>query len=235
VLRTQQLQLDMASRKVERPGVRSGYDLWAESYDRTANALVALDRRVTLDILRPAAGERVLDAGCGTGEYLRRLRRAGTRPVGIDFSWGMLSVARRRNPEIPLAQADLNDGLPMRERAFDCVLCALVGEHLTQPALTFREAHSLLERGGRFVFSVFHPELAAAGIEANFEHSGIEYRLGAHHYSVDDYLNMIADAGFRRITWREFAGDQRVAAEVPAAVKYLGRPLLLVIEAHRHC
>ncbi|MGH7865753.1 MAG: class I SAM-dependent methyltransferase [Candidatus Binataceae bacterium] len=223
----------MTRKKIDRPGVRGGYDLWADSYDRTANPLIALDRRVTLDILRPATGERVLDAGCGTGEYLRRLRRAGTRPVGVDFSWGMLSVARRRNPAIPLAQADLNDRLPVQDRAFDGVLCALVGEHLTQPALTFREAYASLDVGGRFVFSVFHPELAAAGIEANFERSGVEYRLGAYRYSVDDYLNMVGDAGFDRIAWREFAGDDRVVDEVPWASKYLGRPLLLVIEAHR--
>lgn len=34
--------------RVERPGVCTGYDLWSETYDRTPNPLVALDRRHTM-------------------------------------------------------------------------------------------------------------------------------------------------------------------------------------------
>lgn len=62
---------------------------------------------------------------------------------------------------------------------------------------------------------------------------GTEYRLGAEHYTVDDYLNHIADAGFQRLEWREYAGDRRLLEDMPAAAKYLGRPLLLLIRAER--
>ena len=55
----------------------------------------------------------------------------------------------------------------------------------------------MLKPAGRMVFSVLHPEMAAAGIEAKFERAGTEYRLGVLPYSVDDYLNRMADAGFR--------------------------------------
>ena len=65
-------------RKVHRPGVREGYDRWSSSYDRTPNPLVALDRRHTLDLLAPRPGERILDAGCGTGANLGAILRAGT-------------------------------------------------------------------------------------------------------------------------------------------------------------
>ena len=36
------------SKRVERPGVRAGYDRRAETYDATPNPLVSLDRRYTL-------------------------------------------------------------------------------------------------------------------------------------------------------------------------------------------
>src|SRR5262245_41437474 len=124
---------------VRRPGVRAGYDAWAAVYDDTPNALVSLDRRQTIDRLAPRAGERILDAGCGTGHHLRRLLAAGSAPVGVDFSRGMLRVARRVLPTVPLAQADLDAPLPVREAAFDAVLCALVGEHLPRLPLTFGE------------------------------------------------------------------------------------------------
>src|SRR6185369_3577430 len=104
-------------KRVERPGVREGYDRWAESYDATRNPVVALDRRVAFRALKPKAGEVVLDAGCGTGAHLRRLCAARAHPVGLDFSRGMLRVAQRNVPRALLAQADLNDPLPIREAA----------------------------------------------------------------------------------------------------------------------
>ncbi|HYS93563.1 MAG TPA: methyltransferase domain-containing protein [Candidatus Acidoferrales bacterium] len=220
-------------KKIRRLDAREGYDRWAESYDRTENPLVALDRRHTLKLLGPRPGERVLDAACGTGAHLGSMLRAGCAPVGLDLSRGMLSVTRRKYPTIPLAQADLNGQLPLRGRVFDAALCALVGEHLTDLRVLFRELFASLTRRGRLVFSVFHPELAAAGIEANFEAGGTEYRLGALRHTVADYLDVIDESGFGDINIREFRGDELLVRDIPWASKYLGRPLLLTVEAYK--
>jgi SAM-dependent methyltransferase len=221
------------TKNVERPGVRKGYDLWAETYDRTPNPLVALDRRHALAHLSARAGERVLDAGCGTGANLRSIASAGATAVGLDFSMGMLRTARRTAPAALLAQADLNSEFPLMRSAFDASLCSLVSEHLTNLSTFFAETFAVLRRGGRFVFSAFHPEIALGGVEANFEQDGVEYRLGAEPHSVDDYLNRMDDAGFRDMRARDYAVDETVVGEIPWAVKYLGRPLLLVVDAAR--
>ena len=221
-------------KKVGRPGVRDGYDRWSEHYDRTPNPLVALDRRHTLRLLRPRPAERILDAGCGTGAHLGAILVAGAAPVGVDFSRGMLRVARHKYRAVPLVQADLNERLPVRSGAFDAALCALVGEHLTNLRLLFNQLADSLVRCGRLVFSVFHPEMAAAGIEANVEQGGVEYRLGAHRHRVDDYLSIIDEAGFGDVAVCEFSGDEALIREVPWAGKYLGRPLLLTVEARKH-
>lgn len=220
-------------RRIERPGVRAGYDLWAQAYDRTPNPLVALDRRHTLNALRPRPRERILDAGCGTGAHVRAIGRAGGWPVGVDFSRGMLRVAQRANRRVPFVQADLNRGLPLHRNVFDALLCALVSEHLTRLATFFAEAFAVLREGGRLVFSAFHPEIAGGGVEANFEYGGTEYRLGAEQHTVEDYLGHMEDAGFRGIRWREHGVDAAVVDEIPWAEKYLGRQLLLTIEAER--
>jgi SAM-dependent methyltransferase len=221
------------TKRISRPGVRAGYDRWAESYDATANPLVALDRRHTPAHLRAAEGESILDAGCGTGAHLRGILAAGARPIGVDFSRGMLRVARRGLPGVPLAQADLNVTLPVRRSAFDAVLCALVSEHLTNLRGLFTDAFASLRRGGRFVFSAFHPEIAAAGVEANFEVDGTEVRLGAERHTVADYLNEMDAAGFRDLRWREYTVADEDVAAIPKAAKYARRPLLLVVDATR--
>ncbi len=220
-------------KRVERPGVRKGYDLWSETYDATPNPLVSLDRRHTLPALGPRPGEWVLDAGCGTGWHLRSLSSALSRPVGLDISRGMLRVAQRTAPQAALAQADLNHRLPLRRGAFDAVLSALVSEHLTDLRRFFTEAFAVLRRGGRLVFSAFHPEIALSGIEANFERGGTEYRLGAERHTIDDYLNHISDAGFERLEWHQYTADCTLLEEVPWAAKYVGRPLLLLVRAER--
>lgn len=157
-------------KRVKRPGVRNGYDLWAETYDITPNPLVALDRRVTLRTLNPRSGEWVLDAGCGTGAHLAAIYRARSRPVGLDFSRGMLRVARQKAPRAALVQADLNRHFPTRGRAFDAVLSALVSEHLADLRGFFTEAFS--------AFSDYLNHISDAGFR------NLEWR----DYHVDDPL-----------------------------------------------
>ncbi|HLG11646.1 MAG TPA: class I SAM-dependent methyltransferase [Dehalococcoidia bacterium] len=218
-------------RRIEHVSAFEGYQRWAASYDDTPNPVVAMDERHTLPFLAPRPGEDILDAGCGTGRSLPPIVAAGARPVGLDFSIEMLKVARRRQPGARIAAADLQRTLPLRSHRFDAALCALVGEHLTDLRATFAEVRRVLRPGGRFVFSVYHPEMAAAGVEANFEDQGTEYRLGAVRYSTGDYLTLLSDAGFYEPSYQEFTGDEELAARLPNGTKYLGRPLLLVLTA----
>jgi SAM-dependent methyltransferase len=82
----------MADRKIKRVTARDGYYLWSETYDATPNPVVAMDARHTLEFLAPSRAELILDAGCGTGRNLKHLLGAGSNPVGIDFSAGMLNT-----------------------------------------------------------------------------------------------------------------------------------------------
>src|SRR5713101_1697622 len=201
----------MPAKKIKRVSAREGYDLWSATYDSTPNPVVAMDSRHTVELLSEKEGELILDAGCGTGRHLKRLILAGAIPFGIDFSYGMLSAANRNCPSVPLAMADLEQPLPFLPDSFDAVLCSLIGEHLSQLHALASEFHRVLKPGGRLVFAVYHPEMAAAGIEANFEKEGIEYRLGAVHYTVPRHIDFFDDAGFVDIVAREFAGDEEVA------------------------
>jgi SAM-dependent methyltransferase len=219
--------------RVRRVPPREGYDLWAETYEATPNPVVEMDSRHTVGLLAPRPGERILDAGCGTGRHLAALILAGSAPVGVDFSRGMLRLARRNHPGLPLVQADLDRELPLRPGAFDAALCALVGEHLTNLPLAFRELCRSLAPGGRLCFSVFHPDMAAAGIEANFERDGAEMRLGAERHATEDYLDALDGAGFEALTPHEFSGDDELARAVPEAARHLGFPVLLAVQARK--
>jgi SAM-dependent methyltransferase len=219
--------------RVERIDARAGYDRWAKIYDQRPTALVALDRRWTLQQLQPARDERILDAGCGTGAHLESICAAGARAVGLDLSVGMLAAARVRRTALGLVQADLDRPLPLAAEVFDAVLCSLVSEHLADLRTFFASAFTALRPGGRLVFSAFHPAMAAAGVEANFELDGTEYRLGAELHTLEDYLAGISEAGFEAPRCREYRVDAELVEEAPSAAKHLGQKLLLLIQARR--
>ena len=222
------------TRAVRRPGVREGYDLWASSYDTTRNPLVALDRRLTLAALAPRAGERILDAGCGTGYYLSKIGAAGARCVGSDLSRGMMLRARAIHPDAVLVESDLDAPFPFRSESFDAVLSALVSEHITGIGGFCREVARVLRPGGRFVWSVFHPDLASRGTEANFvDEEGCEVRLGAERHTIEDYRQAIDASGLVVDTEEVVAGDEALARAMDRAKKYVGQPMLIVYAAVR--
>lgn len=100
---------------------------------------------------RLRSGERVLDAGCGTGYLAAGLRRA--RPdvvvVGSDLSAGMLSNARSAGAW-PLVQGDAGR-LPFGDGAFDLVVARGVLHHLPDVAGALGEWRRVLAPGGAVV------------------------------------------------------------------------------------
>jgi len=212
---------------------REGYDIWAEIYETSPNPVVAMDSRHTMSLLACRPGERILDAACGTGRNIGAMLAAGSVPTGLDFSRGMLEVARRRYPEVPLIEGDLQARYPFADDEFDAVLCALVAEHLSDPAGALREMARVLKPNGRLVFSVFHPRMAAAGMQAQFMKDGVGYRLGANAHTTADYERWMEQAGFEVTREHEYIGDEALIATMPFLRALVGFPVLLVIEAAR--
>ncbi|MEV5547385.1 class I SAM-dependent methyltransferase [Streptomyces sp. NPDC052309] len=107
--------------------------------------------------LRP--GDRVLDAGCGTGRALPPLR-AAVGPsgvvVGADLTPAMLQAAVRagRDRDGRLLLADVT-ALPLRSRSLDAVFAAGLVAHLPDPAGNLRELARVVRPGG--VLALFHP------------------------------------------------------------------------------
>ncbi|MEU5591562.1 methyltransferase domain-containing protein [Streptomyces sp. NPDC020298] len=107
--------------------------------------------------LRP--GDRVLDAGCGTGRALPPLR-AAVGPSGIvigaDVTPAMLEAAVRagRDRHGRLLLADVA-ALPLRPRSFDAVFAAGLIAHLPHPSENLRELARVVRPGG--TLALFHP------------------------------------------------------------------------------
>lgn len=104
-------------------------------------------------------GDRVLDAGCGTGRALTPLR-AAVGPsgvvIGADLTPAMLEAAVRagRDRDGHLVLADVG-ALPLRSVSLDAVFGAGLIAHLPRPAENLRELARVVRPGG--TLALFHP------------------------------------------------------------------------------
>ncbi|WP_328935151.1 MULTISPECIES: class I SAM-dependent methyltransferase [unclassified Streptomyces] len=104
-------------------------------------------------------GDRVLDAGCGTGRALPPLRAAVGRSgvvLGADLTPAMLQAAVRagRDREGQLLLADVA-ALPLRPESLDAVFGAGLVAHLPRPEANLRELARVVRPGG--TLALFHP------------------------------------------------------------------------------
>jgi SAM-dependent methyltransferase len=109
--------------------------------------------------MRLHAGDRVLDAGCGTGRALPPLRAAVGATgliVGADLTPAMLEAAVRagRDRDGRLLLADVT-ALPLRTKSLDAVFAAGLVAHLPNPGENLRELGRVVRPGG--TLALFHP------------------------------------------------------------------------------
>ena len=90
-------------------------------------------------------GERLLDLGCGNGEFLLRARSAGWSVVGVDFDIKAVEVARYRNLDVRLGGVD---ELLATNEQFDVITLAHVIEHVHHPVEMLQACYKLLKPGG---------------------------------------------------------------------------------------
>ena len=99
-----------------------------------------------------------MDLACGTGILCRILADAGIEASGMDFSAGMIAIARQNNPQISFDVADMTTYRP--EKQFDLVTCT--GDAVNHiPAISdvekiFQNVHAYLAPGGYFVFDLLN-------------------------------------------------------------------------------
>ena len=78
------------------------FDDWPERYDRwfetpLGKAVLATERELILDMLRPGRGELILDTGSGTGIFTGSFTARDADVVGLDISFAMLHRAAEKN------------------------------------------------------------------------------------------------------------------------------------------
>lgn len=169
----------------------------ADRYAQHAHFVPALGQPV-LDLLKPSAGERILDLGCGDGVLTEKLVAAGASIVGVDASADMVAAARHRGLD-----AQVMDGHELGfQQEFDAVFSNAALHWMTRdPDLVIAGVMRALKPGGRFAAEMGGHGCVAAitvAMMAAVERRGIDCKGPTPWYfpTVDDYRARLERAGF---------------------------------------
>lgn len=143
--------------------VRTLFDNAANHYDRSST-IISLGmfprwHRAAIGRAKLQPGENVLDVACGTGcltLLAAEVVGASGTATGLDFSEGMLDIARRKAGLSPYGKRmTFLQGnamaLPFRDNLFDCVTMAFALRNVADPGQVLLEMVRVAKPGGRVV------------------------------------------------------------------------------------
>lgn len=104
----------------------------------------------------------LLDAGCGSGLFSHMAISTGAQVIGVDAAFGLLELARERNPQNNFLEEDL-EALPFASDSFDVVTGFNSFQYAGNFTNALSEAKRVLKEGGRLIIGIWDkPELSDA-------------------------------------------------------------------------
>jgi SAM-dependent methyltransferase len=234
----------------EADGVREAY--LRHRHDGAHSPNTVMEEPAFIGALGTVAGCRVLDLGCGDGSTAELiLGRGAASYVGLDGSAGMIDEARRRvsDGRAMFVHGDIED-VEGRGGVFDVVISRMALHYVEGLDVVFDRVHRALNEGGRLVFSVVHPVITSHDntgdgprtswlVDGYFDRGPRERAwFGStvvwQHRTIEDYVRLITDQGFRLDALSECEPSaELLAADTDELARRRRVPLMLLVGATR--
>ncbi len=197
--------------------VEAMFDRIARVYDRMNAVMTAgMDRRWrerAADIANVGAGDRVLDVATGTGDLAIELRgRVGDsgEVIGLDFSEGMLELAREKAPGIRFEQGSALE-LPYADGEFAAATVGFGARNFSDLGRGLAEMRRVVRPGGRVVvLEITTPQKPPLSWFFRFWFDTAVPALGRFAGDSDAYTYLPSSV-------RRFPGPNELAAELADA------------------
>lgn len=142
------------------------YDRIGATYDATRRAEPGIVDALA-ELLKVSPGARVLDIGCGTGNYTKALQDRGVSMLGLDRSGLMLRTAHAKSRGLTLVGADAAC-LPFPDRSFAGAICTLAIHHFEDLEASFAEAARILDNGRLVILTALPEQIMRYWLRAYF-------------------------------------------------------------------
>ncbi len=133
--------------------------------------------QVSLSMVAPQKGEKILDIGCGRAIDALKLARESGSVIGLDPSGKMVARAKEHigDGQVNLVRG-IGEALPFKRHSLDKIMCKGSLDHFADPLKTIEEMSQVLKPKGKTVIAI-----------ANFE--SLSCRLGKATHPIMIKLN----------------------------------------------
>jgi SAM-dependent methyltransferase len=216
-----------------------------------------------LNLLGDISGLKAIDLGCGAGQNVVAMAKAGAIATGIDFSSKQIEqakiLAERESVDAEFFESDMRTLSRFKNQSFDMGITACAIAFVKELNEVLSEIFRILKPGGRFVLAVMHPtQYIIDGDEGSMYFNSTypfkprtlkwswdikESSIPFQHYlrSVSEYHNALADAGFRVSKILEPKPYMKsphigITEEIMKEYPYIAKhlPITLIMLAHKN-
>ncbi|MCF1461703.1 MULTISPECIES: class I SAM-dependent methyltransferase [Rhizobium/Agrobacterium group] len=226
-----------------------------EGYKNLRQADTGLNGALEVPALRAVlpelSGLRILDIGCGFGDFARHARSLGASSVtGLDVSQNMIAEARQLTDDafVDYICSSIEDyNLPVE--GFDLVVSSMALHYVDDYRSIVQKVLDGLSTGGRFIFSIEHPICTANPIGwtnddhgkplnwplDKYQEEGIRQTkwfvddVVKFHRTTETYVRELLNAGFRLEHFGEPTPTPKALVERPSLSINLRRPPVLLL------
>ncbi|WP_158944196.1 methyltransferase domain-containing protein [Granulicella sp. S190] len=178
------------------------FDTWSHVYDEQPNPLLMLEERFLSEMLPDLNGLHVLDAGCGTGRWLKLLAsRHPASLLGVDSSTQMLDHAATKTGSNATLRLGTCTALPVQDGSIDLVVSSFVVSYLENLQNFAQEINRVTRPGASVFLADMHPETAiTCNWTRSFKYNGTKEELQTNTYPLQKIETVFKSHGFELIT-----------------------------------
>lgn len=133
------------------------YDRIGVDYDFTRACDPIILSKI-IELLNVPPNAKVLDIGCGTGNYTVAMSNHGFQMWGLDVSETMLQTAREKKSSVNWCNGNVNN-IPLKTNFFDGCICTLACHHFQNLQTAFQEVNRVINQGRFVILSCSHKQL----------------------------------------------------------------------------
>jgi ubiquinone/menaquinone biosynthesis C-methylase UbiE len=146
-------------------------------------------------------GKKILDAGCGMGQWVWFLNKQGYKTVGLDYSERMVGFLESRFPDLSWSVGAIQN-IPFKDCEFDHLISWGVIEHDSEgPGKALLEFHRVMRSGGiLFVCVPIDTYLQRKSHEVQYPRNIPGAVFYEYFYTADEFRSLLLSHKFRVIS-----------------------------------
>lgn len=141
--------------------IAQNYDSWYET--KPGEFIDTVETETAINLITLSPGAKILDAGCGTGNFSIKLAKKGYLVTGIDISSDMLKIGwekcRSKNLNIDFITMDI-EKLDFPDNFFDAAFSMAAFEFIADPESAYWELYRVVKPGGQILIGTINRESA---------------------------------------------------------------------------